>query len=177
MFLFLKKDISFFTVTTCNSWRVFYLHAFWVLHSVMQQTLEPTLKRSALLHQRLVTVDTPNVIQADVSSNFHSTLCVYVWLWSGNRNRTLQTDLQTGTSVVSVSITKMFNNSQTMSLQNKSYLNTCWGSNVFSWTHNCCKLSLLVSRGGTSGLSLTGLRTLLYMGQKDHPHTEPAYQR
>lgn len=33
----------------------------------MQQTLESTLKRPALLHQRLVTANTPKVIHADVT--------------------------------------------------------------------------------------------------------------
>lgn len=48
------------------------------------------------------------------------------------------------------------------------------GMCVCKCTHNCCKLCLGVSRGGTeegvrnpSGLPLTGLRTLLYTRQDD----------
>lgn len=43
-----------------------YLHtALWILDGVVQQALEPTLEGPALLHQRLVTTDTPTGIHAD----------------------------------------------------------------------------------------------------------------
>lgn len=38
---------------------------------------------------------------------------------------------------------------------------------VFRPTHSCCRLCVGVRRGGTSELPLTGLRTLLYIGQDD----------
>lgn len=38
---------------------------------------------------------------------------------------------------------------------------------VFRQTYSCCRLCVGVSRGGTSELPLTGLRTLLYIGQND----------
>ena len=44
----------------------------------MQQTLQSTLERPALLHQRLVTADTPKVIHAAVTHEFDDSLSMYV---------------------------------------------------------------------------------------------------
>lgn len=44
----------------------------------MQQTLESTLKRPALLHKRFVTADTPKVIHADVTHGFDNRLSVFL---------------------------------------------------------------------------------------------------
>lgn len=86
----------------------------------MQQTLESTLKRPALLHKRLITANTPQAIRAKVIIVFLKYLiCAY----------------------------------------SKKH--------VFRPTHSCCRLCVGVRRGGTSELPLTGLRTLLCIGQDD----------
>lgn len=55
-----------------------YLHTVLrLLDGVVQQTLESTLKRPALLHKRLVTADTPKVIHADITHDFDNRLSLY----------------------------------------------------------------------------------------------------
>ncbi len=56
-----------------------YLHAVLrFLDGVMQQTLDATLKRPALLHKRLVTADTPTVSHTDVAHCFANRTSVFV---------------------------------------------------------------------------------------------------
>lgn len=55
-----------------------YLHTVLrLLDGVMQQTLESTLKRPALLHKRLVTADTHKVIHADITHDSDNRLSLY----------------------------------------------------------------------------------------------------